>query len=81
MMASKKLTDLFKRFHPEHEDPTDDEILSWSATMIENSLNNLHPVWLREIGEYLHVEDYNEAARKDALESYFKLYDSMTGRN
>jgi len=32
---------------------------------------------LRDIGEYLHVEEYNEGARKDALESYFNLYDSV----
>ena len=32
---------------------------------------------LREIGEYLHVEEYNDGARKDALNSYFDLYDSV----
>jgi hypothetical protein len=32
---------------------------------------------LRDIGEYLHVEEYNEGARKDALNSYFDLYDSV----
>ena len=32
---------------------------------------------LRDIGEYLHVEEYNEGARKDALNSYFDLYDSF----
>ena len=32
---------------------------------------------LREIGEYLHVEEYNDSARKDALNSYFDLYDSV----
>ena len=32
---------------------------------------------LRDIGEYLHVEEYNEGARKDALSSYFNLYDSV----
>jgi hypothetical protein len=32
---------------------------------------------LRDIGEYLHVEEYNDAARKDALNSYFNLYDSV----
>jgi hypothetical protein len=32
---------------------------------------------LRDIGEYLHVEEYNEGARKDALNSYFDLYDSI----
>lgn len=32
---------------------------------------------LREIGEYLHVEEYNDGARKDALNSYFDLYDSI----
>jgi hypothetical protein len=31
----------------------------------------------RDIGEYLHVEEYNDAARKDALNSYFDLYDSV----
>lgn len=32
---------------------------------------------LRDIGEYLHVEEYNDGARKDALNSYFELYDSI----
>jgi hypothetical protein len=32
---------------------------------------------LREISEYLHVEEYNDGARKDALNSYFDLYDSV----
>ena len=32
---------------------------------------------LRDIGEYLHVEEYNDGARKDALNSYFDLYDSI----
>lgn len=32
---------------------------------------------LRDIGEYLHVEECNDGARKDALESYFDLYDSV----
>ena len=35
---------------------------------------------LREIGEYLHREGddlLNEEARKDALESYFKLFDML----
>jgi len=32
---------------------------------------------LRDIGEFLHVEEYNEGARKDALNSYFNLYDSV----
>jgi hypothetical protein len=32
---------------------------------------------LRDIGEYLHVEEYNDAARKYALNCYFDLYDSV----
>ncbi len=32
---------------------------------------------LRDIGEYLHVEEYNDGARKYALAAYFDLYDSI----
>ena len=32
---------------------------------------------LRDIGEYLHVEEYNDGARTNALNSYFNLYDSI----
>lgn len=34
---------------------------------------------LRDVAEYLHVEEYNNEARLFALEQYFKFYDSTVG--
>ena len=58
-------------------------IQDWAAGVItgcDGILTGHQLSLLKEIGEYLHVTEYNEEARKDALDSYFRLYDSATGR-
>ena len=59
------------------------QIADWAGSVITGTdgiLTGHQLSLLKEIGEYLHVTEYNDEARKDALDAYFRLYDSTTGR-
>ncbi len=58
-------------------------LMEWAAEKIRAKSGTLTPpqlALLRIIGEHLHVDEYNQKSREEALEVYFKLYDSVIGR-
>lgn len=65
------------------EDADFAQIADWAGGVItgcDGILTSHQLTLLREIGEYLHVTEYNDDARKEALDAYFRLYDLCTGR-
>ena len=59
------------------------QIADWAGELIlsgNGALTDAQLSMLRDIGEYLHTEEKNDDARRYALERYFQLYDSVTGR-
>ena len=66
------------------EDACLDEIADWAGELVLSGNGGLTPnqlSMLRDIGEYLHSDEINEPARQYALERYFALYDSVSGRS
>ena len=65
------------------EDAELSEIADWAGELILSGngvMNAPQLSMLRDIGEYLHMEEKNDEARKYALERYFQLFDSVSGR-
>lgn len=65
------------------EDAGLSELAEWAGELIMSGNGGLNAHQLsmfREIGEYLHFEEYNDESRKHALNLYFQLFDSVSGR-
>ena len=65
------------------EDAGLSEIADWAGELLlggNGGLSQHQMSMLRDIGVYLHIEERNDEARKYAIERYFQLFDSVTGR-
>ena len=59
------------------------EIADWAGEIIlsgNGGLTSQQVAWLQSIGEFLHTETPEPGQREWALEEYYRLWDSVSGR-